>query len=134
MASITEPQPVLARGEPSKNQTAFNNGIKGKMRRDTISGKLKFWAGNHGNDGEKRKDAFKKLDMDFDKYSDMGKDLGEGGDGNFSHDPREDPLVCPRLFLIIFCSCIGDYRISARESRILTKNRTGHQSARPLHS
>lgn len=108
MASIVEPRPVFQKSEYSRErieENAIDDGIKGKLRRDTISGKLKFWSGSDGNGDLKKMEGFKKMDeehlkpdVEFDKDFDSEKDMGEWEHQKFSHDSSADPLVCTQLF------------------------------------
>ncbi|KAI9651368.1 hypothetical protein NHQ30_001409 [Ciborinia camelliae] len=124
MTSITKPRPVLSRN-PTE-ESIVDDGMKGKLKRDTISGKLKFWSGNQGSGngiengngfGEiLNNEEFKKMDKgnfktdgefvtgkDFDMEK---KDLGEW---EFSQDSRVDPLNWSpqRKTLAFFTLCLA---------------------------
>ncbi|KAM0130617.1 hypothetical protein ACHAO1_007750 [Botrytis cinerea] len=119
MASITEPQPVLQKSEHSRkgdDESGIDDGMKGKLRRDTISGKLKFWSGNNANAREKKVEGFPKMDegtlktfVEKVKPFDFEKDMEEWEDEKFSHDSNMDPLNwCPhRKNLAFFTLCLA---------------------------
>lgn len=109
MASITAPQPILQKSGYAGDgieETWFGDNSKGRMKRDTIGGQLKFWSGNRAvnkNEGFQRMDeGNSKVDVEFDNWFDTEKDMGEWGEQKFSHDSSADPLVC--TFSIYFAS------------------------------
>ncbi|KAF7867515.1 uncharacterized protein EAF02_009706 [Botrytis sinoallii] len=125
MATITEPQAVLQKSEHSRkgdDEGGIDDGMKGKLRRDTISGKLKFWAGSNANAKEKKVEGFPKMDEGtlktfVEKVTpfDFEKDMGDWDDEKFSHDSSMDPCYtntlqnwCPhRKNLAFFALCLA---------------------------
>lgn len=143
MASITEPQPVLQKSEHSRkgdDESGIDDGMKGKLRRDTISGKLKFWSGNNANAREKKVEGFPKMDegtlktfVEKVKPFDFEKDMEEWEDEKFSHDSNMDPLVC--ILFLLFAIWYRIKRIAKSSKRvILTHYRTGVLIAKISHS
>ncbi|RAL61280.1 hypothetical protein DID88_010359 [Monilinia fructigena] len=98
MASITAPQPILQKqgyaGDGIEENLAGDNS-KGRMKRDTIGGQLKFWSGN-GQCG-------------IDNWFDTEKDMGEWGEQKFNQDSSADPLNRSphRKALAFFALCLG---------------------------
>ncbi|KAJ8061984.1 hypothetical protein OCU04_009767 [Sclerotinia nivalis] len=113
MAFITEPQPVLQKPGYSRrgtDESVIDDGMKGKLRRDTISGKLKFWSGSNGNgSGKKMDDWTLKADVEYDKDFNLAKDMGEWEDLKLSHDSSADPLnwSSQRKTLAFFTLCLA---------------------------
>ncbi|KAF7857977.1 hypothetical protein EAF04_009334 [Stromatinia cepivora] len=113
MAFITEPQPVLQKPGYSRrgtDETVIDDGMKGRLRRDTISGKLKFWSGSNGIGGGKKMDDWTfKTDVEYDKDFDLAKDMGEWEDQKLSHDSSADPLNWSpqRKTLAFFTLCLA---------------------------
>ncbi|EDN99081.1 hypothetical protein SS1G_13941 [Sclerotinia sclerotiorum 1980 UF-70] len=117
MAFITEPQPVLQKPGYSRrgtDESVIDDGMKGKLRRDTISGKLKFWSGsnavgNGNGSGKKMDDWTLKTDVEYDKDFDMAKNMEELEDLKLSHDSSADPLNWSpqRKTLSFFTLCLA---------------------------
>ncbi|CAD6453053.1 0f35bedd-e1ca-4f0e-a45b-5ce0aec2143c [Sclerotinia trifoliorum] len=108
MAFITEPQSVLQKPAYSRrgtDESVIDDGMKGKLRRDTVSGKLKFWSGS----GKKMDDWALKTDVEYEKDVDSTKDMEEWEDLKLSHDSSADPLNWSpqRKTLSFFTLCLA---------------------------